>query len=129
MEQFFKDFLTEISPILQNLLVVLVSALVAQVIAYVNKQYGIAKTKLSEGQRALLDFIAYRAVQAVEQLYKSEDSQAKRFEAIAIVEASLKQYGLKVDFDVIVNAIEAQVFERKTSLPYAANVLVEGPQG
>lgn len=114
MEQLFTNFLEAISPALQELLVLLVGTLIAQLIAYVQKQYQLSKTKLSSEQRDFVDFVAYRAVQTVEQLYRDVPAQQKLIAAKNIVERNLAQYGIVIDGDVIISTIEAQVFQQFT---------------
>lgn len=108
------DFLTEISPALQNLLLAAITLFVGGAVAWIQKQYGIAKGKLSQEQQYLLDFLAERAVQAVEQLYKDEPSQRKRDEAVAIVQQALAGYGIKIEVGVIIASIEAEVFNKNS---------------
>jgi LL-H family phage holin len=117
MEKFFTDFLTAISPALQTLIVALVTLLLGQASVYLNKQRQILNAKLTADQRFLLDLLAERAVQTVEQIYKNEPNVIKRDEAIALVEAGLEKAGLTVDLNVVVEAIEAQVFEKNQALP------------
>lgn len=117
MEQFFKDFLTEISPALQNLLVLLVLALIGQLSEYITKLRAAVKAKTSVDQQLFLDILAESAVRTVAQIYKNADNTSKRKKAITIVEDGLEKAGLKVDLDVIVNAVEAQVFQKNQDLP------------
>ena len=121
MEQIFKDFLEAISPALQTLIVALFTVILGQITAYLNKQYGLAKAKLSAEQRDLLDFVALRTVQTVEQIYRSEDNFTKRTEALAMAKKTLESYGLNIDTVEIANAIEAQVFQQK--------IVLDTPQG
>jgi len=111
MEQLFKDFFSAISPALQTLLVALVTAFVGQSVAWLNKKYQIEKGKLSNEQQYTLEFLASRAVKAVEQYYFDAPNSEKKARAISIVERVLDGYGFTVDVDVIASAVEAQVFE------------------
>jgi hypothetical protein len=117
MEKFFTDFLTEISPALQNLLVLLTLFVIGQASEFIVKQRKLLNTKLTTGQRELLDILALRAVQAVEQVYKSEPNVVKMDKAITLVEEGLEKAGLNIDLDVIVNAVEAQVFQKNQESP------------
>lgn len=113
MEQIFKDFLQAISPALQTLIVSLVTLLLGQAAFYLQKKYEELKTNVSSDKRYLLDFLVIRAIQTVEQFYKTETNQDKKDIAIGIVEAALKDFGLSVDIDVIADAVEAGVFQHK----------------
>lgn len=117
MEQAFAEFLGKISGPLQDLLVAIFTILAGQAVFYLKTQYSIAKTKLSAEQRFYLDIVSQRAVQTVEQLYYSQSNEDKKAKAIAIIESELAKAKLTVDFDVIVNAIEAQVFKKNQALP------------
>lgn len=113
MEKLFTDFLQAISPALQTLIVTLVTLLLGQATLYVQKKYEQLKTSVSSDKRYLLDFLAIRAIEAVEQLYKEESPKDKKDAAVAMVEAALKDFGLNIDVDVIADAIEAGVFGKK----------------
>lgn len=117
MEQYLKEFLTEISPALQALIITLFTVLLGQINLYVQKKYEEIKASVASDHQYLLDFIVRRAVETVEQLYKGEEPTRKRDEAIAIAQAALKNFGVTVDVAVIANAIEAAVFVRKEDLP------------
>lgn len=117
MEQLFKDFLTEISPALQNLLVLLALFVIGQASEFITKQRAALKAKLSADQQLLLDILAERAVQVIEQIYYTDSNDGKRNRAIAMISAELSKAGIKVDLNVIVNAIEAQVFKKNQALP------------
>lgn len=116
MEQAFTDFLTAISPALQALVITLATVLLGQINLYVQKKYEQIKASVASDQRYLLDFIVQRAVETVEQLYRGAEATRKKDEAIAIAQAALKNFGLNVDVDVIADAIEAAVFNRKANL-------------
>jgi len=111
MEQIFQNFLDAISPALQTLIAALVTLLLGQASLYVQRKYEALKANASSDQRYFLDFLVNRAVESVEQLYA--DNETKKEEAIKIVEAALKNYGLTVDVDVIADAIESAVFVNK----------------
>jgi len=113
MEQFFTDFLEAISPALQTLIISLVTLLLGQASVYVNKKYQELKGNVSADQAHLLDFIVERAVATVEQLYKDAPNEIKRANAIFIAEKALENYGIKIDLNVIEDAIEAAVFDKK----------------
>ena len=109
-EEFFRTFLTAVSPALQNLLVSVSVALIGLTSAYVNKLYQSQKAKLSTDQQFFLDIAVNKAVTAVEQMYFSAPSEIKKEKAIRVVEKFLEQAGLSVDVDVIDAAIESAVF-------------------
>ena len=115
METIFKDFLEAISPALQTLLVTLVTVVVGQISLYINTKWSTAKVNLSNERRYLLELIARNAVETVEQVYNSSDNMVKKNQAIAIVENSLKEFGLNIDIDVIADVIEAEVFSHKNT--------------
>lgn len=117
MEAIFKDFLEAISPALQTLIVTLVTVLLGQLTLYLKTQYGLAKAKLSTEQQLLLDILAERAVQTVEQLYNSAPNVVKRDNAIEIIEATLEKAGLSVDANAVLEAVEAQVFKKNAVAP------------
>jgi len=110
-EEFFRTFLTAVSPALQNLLVSVSVALIGLASAYVHKLYQTQKAKLSTDQQFFLDIAVNKAVTAVEQMYFSLPSEAKKENAVAIAESFLKQAGITVDLDVIEAAIESAVFQ------------------
>ena len=113
MEQFFREFLEAISPALQALIVALVTVLLGQATVYVQKKYEQLKASVSSDKRYLLDFLAQRAVETVEQLYKGFLPEEKKAAAVSIVEAALKDFGLSIDVDVVADAIEASLFVHK----------------
>lgn len=108
------NFATDISPALQELLTAVAVWLVAQVTMYFREQYKLRKAELSREHQYILEIIAQNAVQAAEQLYDS--NEAKRTHAISIVEQSLAKYGINLDLDVVVSAIESAVFSKNQSL-------------
>lgn len=110
----FTDFLTSISLELQTLLITLITAFVGGSLAWLRKQFLAVKGKFSVDQQYLLDFLAQRAVLAVEQLYGTEFGKEKLAKAVGIVEAALKAYGFTIDVDVIIAAIEAKLYELKS---------------
>lgn len=116
MEQFFKDFLTEISPALQNLLVVFALAVIAQVSEYLVKLRTAVKAKTSVDQQVFLTILAESAVKTVAQIYHSEANAVKRNRAVSIVNEGLAKAGLKVDLNVVVQAVEAQVFQKNVEV-------------
>jgi len=117
VEQIFKDFLTEISPALQTLIVALITLLLGQASVYLNKQRQILNAKLTADQRFLLDLLAERAVQVVEQVYGAQSNQGKLDVAKELVNSELSKVGIVLDLDAIENAIEAQVFKKNQTLP------------
>lgn len=108
------NFATDISPALQELLTAVAVWLVAQVTMYFREQYKLRKAELSREHQYILEIIAQNAVQAAEQLYDS--NEAKRAHAISIVEQALAKYGINLDLDVVVSAIESAVFSKNQSL-------------
>lgn len=113
MEQFFREFLEAISPALQALIVALVTVLLGQATVYVQKKYEQLKASVSSDKRYLLDFLAQRAVETVEQLYKEHLPEEKKTAAVLIVNAALKDFGLSIDAAVVADAIEACLFTHK----------------
>jgi len=105
--ELFKNFAEAISPAFQVLVQAIFVGLAGQVSAWMYKTYQLKKSELSTSNQYLLELIVSRAVSAAEQLYA--DGDAKKTYAIDIVEKQLETIGLKLDIDVIVSAIEAEV--------------------
>lgn len=113
MEQLFKDFLEAISPALQALMLGLVTIILGQVSLYVKTKWNLVQKELSSEKRYFLNLVVSNAVDTVEQLYKTASNVEKKEAAIDIIEKTLSSYGVTMDFDLIANAIEAEIFSRK----------------
>jgi LL-H family phage holin len=129
VEQIFKDFLEAISPALQTLIVTLVTVLLGQLSAYLNKKYQIAKAQLSSDQQYFLEFLVSRAVDTVEQLYKADPAQQKLNAAINIINEALTKAGIVIDERIIVAAIEAQVFTKNANARVLSAARSAAPKG
>lgn len=73
----------------------------------------------------VLDYAASFAVRAVEQTLGDVHGKEKRDQAVKIVVDFLKKYGLSVDVETIINAVEAAVFDMNRE---GQQLILESPE-
>lgn len=103
-------FLEQLSKIVQDLLVLVAPAIVALVGGLLFKFYQEKKANAGQGQQWLIATIVTNAVNAAEQLFGSNQGQAKLDYAVRVVEEWLGKYGIKIERELLVSLIEAAVF-------------------
>jgi LL-H family phage holin len=74
------------------------------------------KARLDTEQFAMLEALARTAVRSVEQTLKSEEGEAKRIAAMALVRSEAMKRGIKLNEEAISAAVEAAVYQERLKL-------------
>ena len=116
MELILKDFAEAISPALAQLVVALVGTLSAMASAYVRELWNVEKAKLSESQKYLLEMAVANGVNSAQQIYgAAKDTNKEKLQhAFSVADATMRQWGFKIDSAVIFGEIESQVGLKKS---------------
>lgn len=105
------------NPLMSDLLNALIVALVPVAIGalgYVGKQVvGYLKARMGAEQFAMVEALARTAVRSIEQTLGSEEGEAKKAAALALVKAECLKRGYKLDDAAIGAAIEAAVYQER----------------
>lgn len=94
------------TPIISNILLAVVTVVVG-VVGKAARDFTVANKNNKEF--ALVTSIIEQGVQFAEQVYSSTDGQEKKAAALDYIERELAKQGIKVDLDIISDAIEAAV--------------------
>lgn len=105
------------NPLMSDLLNALIVALVPVAIGalgYVGKQVvGYLKARMGAEQFAMVEALARTAVRSIEQTLSTEEGEAKKAAALALVKAECLKRGYKLDDAAIGAAIEAAVYQER----------------
>lgn len=105
------------NPLMSDLLNALIVALVPVAIGalgYVGKQVvGYLKARMGAEQFAMVEALARTAVRSIEQTLGTEEGEAKKAAALALVKAECLKRGYKLDDAAIGAAIEAAVYQER----------------
>ena len=105
------------NPLITDLLNALIVAMVPVAIGalgYVAKQVvGYLKARMSAEQFAMVEALARTAVRSIEQTLSTEEGEAKKAAALALVKAECLKRGYKLDDAAIGAAIEAAVYQER----------------
>lgn len=105
------------NPLVSDLLNALIVALVPVAIGalgYLGKQVvNYLQARMSSEQFAMVEALARTAVRSIEQTLSSEEGEAKKAAALALVKAECLKRGYKLDDEAIGAAIEAAVYQER----------------
>ena len=105
------------NPLITDLLNALIIGLVPVAIGalgYVGKQViGYLKARMGAEQFALVEALARTAVRSIEQTLGTEEGEAKKAAALALVKSECLKRGYKLDDAAIGAAIEAAVYQER----------------
>jgi LL-H family phage holin len=105
------------NPLINDLLNALIIGLVPVAIGalgYVGKQViGYLKARMGAEQFAMVEALARTAVRSIEQTLGSEEGEAKKSAALALVKSECLKRGYKLDDAAIGAAIEAAVYQER----------------
>ncbi len=105
------------NPLMSDLLNALIVALVPVAIGalgYLGKQVvGYLKARMGAEQFAMVEALARTAVRSIEQTLSTEEGEAKKAAALALVKAECLKRGYKLDDAAIGAAIEAAVYQER----------------
>ena len=108
------------NPIIYDLLNALIVGLVPVAIGalgYLARAViGYLRARLNAEQFAMLEALARTAVRSVEQTLKSEEGEAKRIAAMALVRSEAMKRGIKLNEEAISAAVEAAVYQERLKL-------------
>ena len=75
------------------------------------------KSKTSANTYSIIEFVCESAVYYAQQWFKTEEGEKKKEEAMKYAEAYLEQRGIKVDFNILSETIEAALKKIKSTNP------------
>ena len=105
------------NPLITDLLNALIIGLVPVAIGalgYVGKQViGYLKARMGAEQFAMVEALARTAVRSIEQTLGTEEGEAKKTAALALVKAECLKRGYRLDDAAIGAAIEAAVYQER----------------
>jgi LL-H family phage holin len=105
------------NPLINDLLNALIIGLVPVAIGalgYVGKQViGYLKARMGAEQFAMVEALARTAVRSIEQTLGTEEGEAKKAAALALVKSECLKRGYKLDDAAIGAAIEAAVYQER----------------
>jgi LL-H family phage holin len=105
------------NPLINDLLNALIIGLVPVAIGalgYVGKQViGYLKARMSAEQFAMVEALARTAVRSIEQTLGTEEGEAKKAAALALVKSECLKRGYRLDDAAIGAAIEAAVYQER----------------
>ena len=105
------------NPLITDLLNALIIGLVPVAIGalgYVGKQViGYLKARMGAEQFAMVEALARTAVRSIEQTLSTEEGEAKKAAALALVKSECLKRGYKLDDAAIGAAIEAAVYQER----------------
>ncbi|MFZ9299222.1 MAG: phage holin [Hylemonella sp.] len=105
------------NPLISDLLNALIVALVPVAIGalgYLGKQVvSYLQARMSTEQFAMVEALARTAVRSIEQTLSTEEGEAKKAAALALVKAECLKRGYKLDDAAIGAAIEAAVYQER----------------
>ena len=105
------------NPLINDLLNALIIGLVPVAIGalgYVGKQIiGYLKARMGAEQFAMVEALARTAVRSIEQTLGTEEGEAKKAAALALVKSECLKRGYKLDDAAIGAAIEAAVYQER----------------
>lgn len=105
------------NPLITDLLNALIIGLVPVAIGalgYVGKQViGYLKARMGAEQFAMVEALARTAVRSIEQTLGTEEGEAKKAAALALVKSECLKRGYKLDDAAIGAAIEAAVYQER----------------
>ena len=105
------------NPLISDLLNALIIGLVPVAIGalgYVGKQViGYLKARMGAEQFAMVEALARTAVRSIEQTLGTEEGEAKKAAALALVKSECLKRGYKLDDAAIGAAIEAAVYQER----------------
>jgi LL-H family phage holin len=108
------------NPLMSDLLNALIVALVPVAIGALgwiaNTVINYLKARMGAEQFAMLEALARTAVRSVEQTLKSEEGEAKKAAALALVKGECLKRGWALDDSAIGAAIEAAVYQERVKL-------------
>jgi LL-H family phage holin len=105
------------NPLMSDLLNALIVALVPVAIGALgwvaNSVVGYLRARMSTEQFAMVEALARTAVRSIEQTLSTEEGEAKKAAALALVKAECLKRGYKLDDAAIGAAIEAAVYQER----------------
>jgi LL-H family phage holin len=105
------------NPLINDLLNALIIGLVPVAIGalgYVGNQViGYLKARMGAEQFAMVEALARTAVRSIEQTLGTEEGEAKKAAALALVKSECLKRGYKLDDEAIGAAIEAAVYQER----------------
>lgn len=110
MEQFFRDFLSAVSPALQTLILSCVTVLAGQAVAWVRSEYLTKKALLSSENQYYLELLITQLTHAAEQIYGEKNGAEKKAFVIQKAQEIVASAGLNIDLAQIDATIEGIVF-------------------